>query len=330
MIHLKFKKYLFLLILCAYCGLPAAVCADDAQGLGWLYERIDVYRAIEHNKKRIQLSKSEAEKKRARKLLLKNYAKAIDSEQGERREKLLIEANAYLPEWWVPNFLLAITKYEKFKDALLHSASKQADVFIKRASDFAASAKENAGTPQKYRSTCRMIIRNYQRTKPFTVHGIAHNVREESMDLKGDNREYPVESIPNDVIQQGLIKEGDIVKVVVKPKVALGSGSHGSYDLMIGGYHFLALKSRMKPGYILGGKIIRKKAGAFIVATDNRENIIVDISKTDYDFFNVGDTIKCRVYQNTRSYSSARHLRLYEIDPVSFQTALDERKKKVK
>jgi hypothetical protein len=86
MIHLKFKKYLFLLILCAYCGLPAAVCADDARGLGWLYERIDVYRAIEHNKKRIQLSKSEAEKKRARKLLLKNYAKAIDSEQGERRE----------------------------------------------------------------------------------------------------------------------------------------------------------------------------------------------------------------------------------------------------
>ena len=316
---LGFHKLLFILISFALFALPAVVTADSAEGLGWLYERIDTYKAIEYNKKRIQYSKSEAEKIRARKSLLKNYAKAIQSEQGERREKLLIEANAYLPEWWIPNFLLAITKYEKFKDALLDSANKQADVFIKRASDFAASARDKAGIPKKYRSTCNIIIRNYQRTKPFTVRGIAHNVSEDSLDLKGDNREYRVESIPDDFIQQGLVKEGDIIKVVVKPKVALGAGSRGSYDLMIGGYHFLELKERRKPGYILTGEIVRKKSGAFIIESDNRENIIVDISKKDYDYFNVGDTIKCRVYQNTRSYTSSRYLRLYEIDPESFE-----------
>lgn len=299
--------------------LPAVVTADSAEGLGWLYERIDIYKAIEYNKKRLQRSKSEAERTRARKLLLKNYAKAIDAAQGERREKLLIEANAYLPEWWIPNFLLAITKYEEFKDALLHSANEQADVLIKRASYFATSAKEKAGIPKKYRSTCNTIIRNYQRTKSFTVRGIAQNVREDSLDLKCDNREYRLESIPDDVIQQGRIKEGDIIKVVVKPKVALGSGSRGSYDLLIGGYRFVALKQRRKPGYILSGEIVRKKSGAFIVESDNREKIIVDISKKDYDYFNVGDTIKCRVYQNTRSYTSSRYLRLYEIDPESFE-----------
>ena len=312
-------------MLIACLGAPVTGTADDAQGLGWLYERIDAYRAIESNKKRILRSTSEAEKKRARKLLLENYAKAIDSSQGERREKLLIEANAYLPEWWIPNFLLAITKYEKFKDALLQSDNKHADVFIKRASDFATSAKEKKGIPKKYRSTCDRIIRNYQRTQPFTVHGIAHNVEENSLDLKGANRKYRVESIPGESIKQGLIKEGDIIKVVVKPRVALGAGSHGSYDLMIDSYHFLALKSRTKPGYILSGKIIRKKSGAFIVTSDNRRNIIVDISKADYDFFKVGDIIKCRVYQNTRFYSSTRHLSLYEIDPESFQTAIKKR-----
>ena len=316
---LRFHKFVLLPILLACLLLPAAVKAESSQGLGWLYERIDTYKAIEYHKKRIQHSKSEAERTRARKSLLKNYAKAIHSEQGERREKLLIEANAYLPEWWIPNFLLAITKYEKFKDALLDSANKQADVFIKRASYFATSAKENAGIPKKYRSTCNIIIRNYQRTKPFTVRGIAQNVREDSLDLKGDNREYVVGSIPDDIIQQGLIKEGDIIKVVVKPRVALGTGSRGSYELLIGGYHFMELKQRRKPGYILTGEIVRKKSGAFIIESDNRENIIVDISKKDYDFFNVGDRIKCRVYQNARSYQSSRYLRLYEIDPESFE-----------
>ncbi len=327
MSKLRVEKFLLLLITLSYFFLPAVVAAEGPEGLGWLYERIDTYKAIEYNKKRIQRSKSEAEKKHARRLLLKNYAKAIDAAQGERREKLLIEANAYLPEWWVPNFLLAITKYEKFKDALLHSNNKQADVFIKRANDFAGSAKEKDGIPKKYRSTCKRIIRNYQKTKPFTVRGIAHNVREDSLDLKSDNREYLVESIPDDFIQKGLIKEGDIVRVVVKPKVALGSGSHGSYDLMIDGYHFVALKQRRKPGYVLTGVIVRKKAGAFIIESDNRENIIVNISAGDYDFFDIGDTITCRVYQGARSYQSVRHLNLYEIDPMCFQEVMKKRKK---
>ena len=317
---LSLHKFLFILILFASFCLPAVVTADSAEGLGWLYERIDIYNDIEKNKKRIQRSTSEAEKKRARKLLLKNYAKAIDAAQGERRERLLIEANAYLPDWWIPNFLLAITKYEKFKEALLHSDNKHADMFIKRASDFATSATENASIPKQYRSTCNRIIRNYQRTKPFTVHGIACNVRENSLNLKGANREYLIESIPDESIKQGLIKEGDIIKVVVKPKVALGTGSSGSYDLMIGGYHFFALKNRRKPGYILTGEIVRKKSGAFIIESDKRENIIVNISKKDYDYFKEGDTIKCRVYQNTRAYTSTRHLSLYEIDPESYGT----------
>ena len=323
----RFHKYLFILISSALFFLPAVVTADSAEGLGWLYERIDAYNDIEKNKKRIQRSKSEAEKTRARKLLLKNYAKIINTVQGERREKLLIEANAYLPEWWVPYFLLAITKYEKFKDALLQFDNNQADVFIKRASDFATSAKEKAGIPKKYQYTCNRIIRNYQRTKSFTVRGIAHNVREDSLNLKGDNREYLVESIPDKFIRQGFIKEGDLIKVVVKPKVALGSASRGSYDLMIGGYHFGDLKQRRKPGYILTGEIVRKQSGAFIIESDKRENIIVDISKKDYDFFKVGDTIKCRVYQSPRSYTSARYLRLYEIDPESFQSVVNDRKK---
>lgn len=325
--HLKFHKFLFFLILSAFFFLPTAATAESSERLGWLYERIDLYKAIENNKKRIQNSKSEAEKKSARKLLLKSYAEAIDAAEGERREKLIIEANADLPDWWIPNFLLAIMKYEKFKDALLHFDNKQADLLIKEAFDFAAIAKEKNGIPKKFRSTCNMIIRNYQRTKPFTVHGIAHNVRPNSLDLKGDNRKYLIESIPDKFIGQGLIKEGDIIKVAVKPKVALGAGSYGSHDLMIGGFQFLALKYRMKPGYILSGQIIRKKAGAFIVNSDNRKKIITDISEADYDFFNVGDTIKCRVYQNTRSYRSSRHLRLYEIDPASFQMAMSERKK---
>ena len=78
MIYLKLNKFLIFLILLTYFCLPTVVTADDSQGLGWLYERIDIYKAIEYNKKRIRNSNSEEEKKRARKLLVKNYAKAID------------------------------------------------------------------------------------------------------------------------------------------------------------------------------------------------------------------------------------------------------------
>jgi hypothetical protein len=327
MIYLKFNKFLFILILLAYFCLPTVVTADDSQGLGWLYERIHIYKAIEYNKKRIQDSNSEDEKKRARKLLLKNYAKAIDSEQGARKEKLLIEAKEDLPEWWVPFFLLAIMKYDEYKDALMHSGNIQPETLIGEAFDSAKSAKEKRDLPKKYRSTCNKIIKDYEKTKPFTVYGVAFNVRQNRLDLKGDNREYSIESIPDEFIQQGLIKEGDIIKVVIKPKMVLTAGSLGSSNPTIRGYNFLSLKKRRKPGYIITGKLIKKVAGSFIVESDNNENIIVNISKTNYDFFNVGDTIKCRVFPNAHSYASAGHLNLYEIDPESFQTAgMKERK----
>jgi len=203
MIYLKLKKFLIFLILLTYFCLPTVVTADDSQGLGWLYERIDIYKAIEYNKKRIQ----------------------------------------------------------------------------------------------------------------------------NSIDLKDDNREYSIESIPDEFIQQGLIKEGDIIKVVLKPKMALPAGNYDSNNLTIRGYNFLSLNRRQKPGYILTGKIIKKVAGSFIVESNTKNNIIVNIPKTNYNFFNVGDTLKCRVFQNTNSYRSAGHLSLYEIHPESFQTAIDERTK---
>jgi hypothetical protein len=303
------------------------VTADDSQGPGWLYERLDIYKAIEYNKKRIQDSNSEDEKKRARKLLLKNYSKAIDSEDGARREKLLIEATEDLPEWWVPFFLLAIMKYEEYKDALMHSGNIQAETLIVEAFDFAKSTKEKSGVPKKYITTCNMIIKDYEKTKPFTVYGVAFNVRHNSINLKDDNREYSIESIPDEFIQQGLIKEGDIIKVVLKPNMVLTAGNLGSNNLTISGYNFHSLNMRRKPGYIITGKLIKKVAGSFIVESDSNENIIINISKTNYDFFNVGDTIKCRVFPNTHSYASAGHLNLYEIDPESFQTAgVKERK----
>ncbi len=172
---LKYKMFLIYFILLAYFCLPAGATADDSQGLGWLYERINVYKAIETNKKRIQKSKSEDEKKRAQKLLLKNYARAIDSAQDERKEKLLIDAKKDLPEWWVPFFLLAITKYEQYKDALMHADKDKSETLIGEAFDFAKSAKEKSGVPKKYISTCNKIIRDYERTKPFTVYGVASN-----------------------------------------------------------------------------------------------------------------------------------------------------------
>ena len=327
MIYLKLNKFLIFLILLTYFCLPTVVTADDSQGLGWLYERIDIYKAIEYNKKRIQNSNSEEEKKRARKLLLKNYAKAIDSARGERKEKLLIEAKEDLPEWWVPCFLLAILKYEKFKDALLDLDNNQAETLIGEAFDYAKAAKEKNGVPKKYIPTCNRIIKDYERAKPFTVYGVAYNVRQNSIDLKDDNREYSIESIPDEFIQQGLIKEGDIIKVVLKPKMVLPAGNYDSNNLTIRGYNFLSLNRRQKPGYILTGKIIKKVAGSFIVESNTKNNIIVNIPKTNYDFFNVGDTLKCRVFQNTNSYRSAGHLSLYEIHPESFQTAITERTK---
>ena len=328
--YLKFKKFPFFLVLLVYFCLPTVVTADDAQGLGWLYERIDIYKAIEYNKKRIQNSKSEDEKERTRALLLKNYARAIDSEQGQRKTKLILEAKEYLPEWWVPYFLLAIMKYEEYKDALLHFDNNQTETLISEAFDFAKSAKGKNGVPVNYISTCNMIIKDYEKTKQFTVYGIVNNVGQNSIDLEDDNREYSVESIPDEFIQQGLIKEGDIIEVVLKPKMALTAGNYGSSNLTIGGYNFLILKKRRKPGYILTGKIIKKVAGSFIVKSDHNENIIINISKTNYDFFNVGDTIKCRVFSNTNSYSSAGHLNLYEIDPESYQTAGIKKRKPIR
>ena len=327
MIYFKFDKFLFLLSLLVYFCLPTVVTADDSQGPGWLYERINVYKAIEYNKKRIQDSNSEAEKRRAGKLLKKNYAKAIDSAQGARKEKLLVEAKEDLPEWWVPFFLLAIMKYDEYKDALMHSKKNQAETLIGEAFDLARSATEKSGVPKKILSTCNKIIKDFERTKPFTAYGVAFNVRQNSIDLRGGSREYSIESIPDELIQQGLIKEGDIIKVVLKPNMVLTPGSPGSSGLIVRGYNFHSLKKRRKPGYIITGKLIKKIAGSFIVASDNNENIIINISKTNYDFFNVGDTIKCRVFPNTHSYASAGHLNLYEIDPESFQTAgMKERK----
>jgi hypothetical protein len=218
-------------------------------------------------------------------------------------------------------------KYDEYKDALMHSGNIQPETLIGEAFDSAKSAKEKRDLPKKYRSTCNKIIKDYEKTKPFTVYGVAFNVRQNRLDLKGDNREYSIESIPDEFIQQGLIKEGDIIKVVIKPKMVLTAGSLGSSNPTIRGYNFLSLKKRRKPGYIITGKLIKKVAGSFIVESDNNENIIVNISKTNYDFFNVGDTIKCRVFPNTHSYASAGHLNLYEIDPESFQTAgMKERK----
>ena len=109
--------------------------------------------------------------------------------------------------------------------------------------------------------------------------------------------------------------------------MALPAGNYNSNNLTISGYKFLSLNRRQKPGYILTGKIIKKVAGSFIVASNTKNNIIVNIPKTNYDFFYVGDTLKCRVFQNTTSYRSAGHLSLYEIHPESFQTAIDKRKR---
>lgn len=327
MVYLKLKKFLIFLILLTYFCLPTVITADDSQGLGWLYKRIDIYKAIQYNKKRIQNCKSEDEKKRARKLLLKNYAMAIDSAQGQRKERLLLEAREDLPEWWVPCFLLAIMKYEKYKDALLDLDNNQAEPLICDAFDFATAAKVKTGIPKKYLSTCDMIIQDHEKTKPFTVYGVVYNVRPNSIDLKDDNREYSIESIPDEFIQQGLIKEGDIIRVVLKPRMALTAGNYGSSNLTIGGYNFFSLKNRRKPGYILTGKIIKKVAGSFIVASDHNENIIINIPKPNYDFFIVGDTLKCRVYPSTTSYRSTGHLNLYEIEPESFQTDRIKEKK---
>jgi hypothetical protein len=328
MIYSKFHTVVFILILLAHFCLPTVVAADDSKGLGWLYERINVYRAIETNKKRLQESKSEDEKKRAQKLLLKNYARAIDSAQGERKEKLLIDAKQNLPEWWVPFFLLAVTKYEAYKDALLHSDRDKSGALISEAFDLATSAKEKSGIPKKYISSCNRIITDYERTKPFTVYGIASNVRDSRLNLKGGNREYSIQSIPDEIIQKGLIKEGDIIQVVLKPNMVLTAGNPGSSNLTVSGYNFLSLNQRRKPGYVICGKLIKKVAGSFIIASDSKENIIVNISKANYDFFKVGDTIKCRVFPNTSSYASAGHLNLYEIDPESFQSAEMQKRKK--
>ena len=323
------KSFPILFILLAYVCLPAVATADDSQGLGWLYERINLYKAIETNKKRIQNSNSEDEKKRARKLLFKNYVKAIDSAQGERKEKLLVEAKKDLPEWWVPFFLLAISKYEQYKDALLHSDRDKSETLIGEAFDLASSAKKKSGVPKKYISTCDKIIQDYEKTKPFTVYGVASNVRHNYLDLKGGNREYSIQSIPDEIIQKGLIKEGDIIKAVLKPNMVLTAGNPGSSNLTISGYKFISLKKRRKPGYVICGKLTRKVAGSFIIASENKENIIVNISKANYDFFNVGDTIKCRVFSNTHSYASSGHLSLYEIDPESFQAAEMKEKKAI-
>lgn len=328
---IKFGEYktfpIFFILLACFC-LPAAATAENSQSLGWLYERINIYKAIETNKKRIQESNSEDEKKHAKKLLLKNYAKALDSAEGERKEKLLIDAKKNLPEWWVPFFLLAISKYEAYKEALMHADKDKSETLIGEAFDLAMSAKGKSGVPKKYISTCNKIIRDYERTKPFTVYGVASNVRHNSLDLKGGNREYSIQSIPDELIQQGLIKEGDIIKVVLKPNMVLTAGNPGSSNLTVSGYNFLSLKKRRKPGYVICGKLTRKVAGSFIVASDSKENIIVNISKTNYDFFNVGDTIKCRVFTNTHSYASSGHLSLYEIDPESFQTSGIKKRKK--
>jgi len=318
---LRFNKFPIFFILLTYFCLPAVVTADDSQRPGWLFERINIYRAIEHNKKRIQDSNSEDEKKRARKLLLKNYAKAIDSVQGARKEKLLMEAKEDLPEWWVPFFLMAVMKYDGYKDALMHSDNNQSETLIGEAFDFAKSVKEKSGVPKKYVSTCNKIIHDYERTEPFAVYGVAYNVRQNSLDLRGGSRDYSIESIPDEFINQGLIKEGDIIKVVLKPNMVLTPGNRGSSKLTTKGYNFVSLKNRRKPGYIISGKLVKKVAGSFIVASDHTKNIIVNISKTNYDFFNVGDAIKCRVFPKTNSYASSGHLSLYEIDPESFQTA---------
>ena len=80
---------------------------------------------------------------------------------------------------------------------------------------------------------------------------------------------------------------------------------------------------------MLTGKIIQKKAGSFTVASNNRKTVIANIPKTHYDFFNLGDTIKCRVFHNTHSNPPGRHLSLYEIDPDFFQTAKDKRIKQM-
>jgi hypothetical protein len=325
--YFKLKTFTIIFILLAFFCLPTVATANDSQRFGWLFKRINIYKAIEHNKNRIQNSNSEDEKKRARKLLLKNYARAIDSAQGARKEKLLMEAKEDLPEWWVPFFLLAVMKYDEYKDALMYSDKNQAETFIGEAFDFAKSAKEKSRVPKKYISTCNKIIKDYERTEPFTVYGVAYNVRQNSLNLRGGSRDYSIESLPDEFIQQGLIKEGDIIKVVLKPNMVLPPGNRGSSNLTIRGYNFVSLKNRRKPGYIICGKLIKKVAGSFIVASDHNENIIVNISKTNYDFFNVGDTLKCRVFPNTNSYASSGHLSLYEIDPESFQTAgIKERK----
>jgi hypothetical protein len=318
---LKLKTFPIFLIILAFGCLPAVVTADDSQSPGWLFERINIYRAIQYHKKRLHDSSSEDEKKHARELLLKNYARAIDTSQGPRKEKLLIEAKEDLPEWWVPFFLMAVMKYDKYKDSLRPSDDKQSDILIGEASDLATSAKQKTGIPKKYIPTCNKIIKDYERTKPFTVYGVASNVGENSLTLKGGNRVYSIQSIPAELIQQGSIKEGDIIRVVLKPNMVLTPGSRGSSNLTVRGYNFVSLNQRRAPGYILCGRLIKKVAGSFVVASEHTENIIINISKTDYDFFNVGDTIKCRVFSNTNSYASAGHLSLYEIDPESYRTA---------
>ena len=153
------------------------------------------------------------------------------------------------------------------------------------------------------------------------VYGVAYNVRQNSLTLKGGSRDYSIHSVPDEFIQQGSIKEGDIIKVVLRPNMVLTPGSRGSSNLTIRGYNFVSLNKRRKPGHVICGRLIKKVAGSFVVASGHTENIIINISKTNYDFFNVGDTIKCRVYSNTNSYASAGHLSLYEIDPESYQTA---------
>ena len=140
----------------------------------------------------------------------------------------MVEANKDLPEWWVPFFLLANSKYEAYKEALTHADNDKSEALIGEAFDLATSAKEKSGIPKKYISTCNKIIRDYERIKPFTVYGVASNVRDSRLDLKGGNREYSIQSIPDEIIQKGLIKEGDIIQVVLKPNVVLTAGNPGS------------------------------------------------------------------------------------------------------
>ena len=161
------------------------------------------------------------------------------------------------------------------------------------------------------------------------MYGVAYNVGENNLTLKGGSRDYPIQSIPDEFIQQGSIKEGDIIRIVLRPNMVLTPGSRGYSNLTVRGYNFVSLNKRRKPGHVICGRLIKKVAGSFVVASEHTEHIIINISKTNYDFFNVGDTIKCRVFSNTNSYASAGHLSLYEIDPESYRTAAIKREKPI-